>query len=572
MISKLLQFRNKCTLVIVAGFTVIFSLIFAVLMIAHSVFSSIDEKFKQVVNEHSQHVVLANKMIYLARERTMLLHKMVTTDDLFERDAQFIKVREAGAEFIRARQKLLSLNPLDKELGLLQQQGEYTAVARGLQDRIIELSQQGDQAEARDLLINKAIVAQDKVINILLQFADLQYQHNQQALDEYELAYDDALKLIVILVLLAISVSLFVVIFVVRKIAAINENIRFSGERLAITNRILNESMEDLSRVTDELRKSESHERAIRENMLDAVVTINAEGVMQSCNPAAEKMFGYSAEEMLGSNISMLMPEPHRSHHGKYVEAFKQGQRDKVIGMVRDLEGQHRDGHVFPMDIGVTRLLIDDELILVGIMRDITVRKQAEEALKRSHDELEHLVAQRTRELQDANKQLEQMASYDSLTALPNRSLMYEYLKQMIAHARRSKQPLAVLFLDLDGFKQVNDVFGHDAGDLLLKEVASRMKSCLRAEDVVARIGGDEFIVISAHLQDTQNAEDFAIRIINAVGQPVDMHGSQATVGVSIGISCFPGDSENMDELISFADQAMYQAKKAGKNTFCFYS
>ncbi|MDH5484092.1 MAG: diguanylate cyclase [Gammaproteobacteria bacterium] len=572
MVIKSLNIRNKCSLAIVAGFSTILSLIIVVMIVALDLIGSIDDKLKQVVHEHIQQVVLANKMIYLGRERSMLLHEMVSTDDPFKRDEQFLKVREIGAEFIKARQAMLTLNLWPDEQDLLEQQGQLTRIATEYQDRIIELAQQGRLHEAHEVLTKQAIIAQNEVIKVLLQFADLQYLHNQQALEASEMAYDDAVEIIVGLIILVVMMGIFIAVFVVRRITLINNDMHRSAEHLAITNKILSDNIEDLNQVTEELAKSESQERAIRENMLDAVVTINSDGVIASCNPAAEKMFGYPVGDMLGQNVSLLMPEPYRSHHDHYIDAFKNNRGDRVIGMVRDLEGQRKDGSTFPMDISVTKLLLDDEYVLVGIMRDITERKQAEDTLKRSNDELEQMVTVRTEELQRVNKRLEQMASHDSLTGLPNRVLMKDHLKQMIAHAHRSQQPLAVLFLDLDGFKQVNDTLGHEVGDHLLIEVATRMKNCMREEDVVARIGGDEFVIISAELHDKHNADDLADRIIRAVGLPVDLQGQQANVGVSIGISCFPGDSEDADELIKFADQAMYQAKNTGKNKFSFYT
>ena len=136
--------------------------------------------------------------------------------------------------------------------------------------------------------------------------------------------------------------------------------------------------------------------------------------------------------------------------------------------------------------------------------------------------------------------------------------------------ARRYKKAVAVMFIDLDGFKDVNDTLGHDAGDYVLKQVATRMLSCVRETDTVARVGGDEFLIIATEINDPENAAQIAEKVIHLVSQPIIFNGRQAVVSVSIGIALFPDDSIDMDQLIKKADEAMYRVKKAGKNGFRF--
>ena len=129
---------------------------------------------------------------------------------------------------------------------------------------------------------------------------------------------------------------------------------------------------------------------------------------------------------------------------------------------------------------------------------------------------------------------------------------------------------MAVMFIDLDGFKEVNDAMGHDAGDYVLKHVAGRLLSCVRASDTVARVGGDEFLIIANGIHVSQNAEQLAKKVINIVRQPISLNGGQAVVGSSIGIALWPNDGQDMDQLIKKADDAMYKIKKTGKNGYCF--
>ena len=170
--------------------------------------------------------------------------------------------------------------------------------------------------------------------------------------------------------------------------------------------------------------------------------------------------------------------------------------------------------------------------------------------------------------LRVAERQIEHMAFYDNLTGIPNRNLFFDRLKQTLSYGQRNKQIFAVLFLDLDGFKQVNDDLGHEAGDDLLKGVAERLQECVRAEDTVARLGGDEFTFILSDIVSKEAAGSVSKKIIDALSEPFFLNGQSVTIGCSIGISLFPDSSENMDGLVKAADQAMYVAKSEGKNTY----
>lgn len=195
----------------------------------------------------------------------------------------------------------------------------------------------------------------------------------------------------------------------------------------------------------------------------------------------------------------------------------------------------------------VRRDLSGKALRVVGVTRDITLKKEAEDKIW-------------------------QLAHSDFLTGLPNRPLFYDHLRQSIALAKRRGRKLALLFLDLDGFKQVNDRFGHDTGDGLLQEVAARLRQNIRGEDTAARTGGDEFIII---LNDVAHAEDAAIvarKIIHALAEPFIVHGNTCLIGGSIGISIFPDDSDEMETLVTQADDAMYKAKGSGRNNYQFFA
>ena len=303
----------------------------------------------------------------------------------------------------------------------------------------------------------------------------------------------------------------------------------------------------NMKQIKGELEKSQNQLQAIIHNAMDGIITINEAGEIQGFNPAAEQIFGYSQQDVLGHNLNMLMPEPTRSEHDSYISRYIQTGEAKIIGAYgREVTAVRRNGEQFPMELSASEMVLGGLRYFIGIIRDITERKQAEEKIA-------HL------------------AHYDFLTDLPNRALFLDNLEHAISLAKRNKYKVAVLFLDLDGFKKVNDTLGHDAGDLLLRGVSKRLKQTIRASDTVARVGGDEFIFVLNEIGSDGNAALAANKIITALSEPFELKGQQCRVGGSIGISLYPDGSTDPETLIKQADDAMYLAKQSGKNTHKFY-
>lgn len=208
----------------------------------------------------------------------------------------------------------------------------------------------------------------------------------------------------------------------------------------------------------------------------------------------------------------------------------------------------------------------------------LAMARRAESALIASNDALEAQVRERTRELEQevaerrqAEAIITHMANHDSLTGLPIRPLFMDRLTHAIASARRSKHLVAVMFVDLDSFKSVNDTQGHDAGDILLKEAAERLVGCVRETDTVARHGGDEFTVVLTDVTDRSAVTTVATKMLDAIGEAYHLRGQDVVVGCSIGITLYPKDGDRADVLLERADAAMYIAKQAGKNTYAFW-
>jgi len=296
------------------------------------------------------------------------------------------------------------------------------------------------------------------------------------------------------------------------------------------------------------LQDSESRIRAVLENVDEGIVTISSAGNIQLFNPGAERIFGYSSKDVIDKNIAMLMPEPYQSGHDGYLERYLRTGEAHMIGRAREVIGKRSDGKVFPMDLRISEFHLDGIRQFIGTMRDITERKDAEEKIL-------HL------------------AHYDTLTDLPNRRLVQDRIQQTFASARRLETKFAVMFVDIDNFKNINDHYGHDMGDLFLQMVAQRLTgSLLRADDTVGRQGGDEFIVLLANLSADKDAALVAQKILDVLSAPFMINEQEIRSGASIGIAIYPKDGDNVDTLLKNSDAAMYAAKDAGRNNYQFYA
>ena len=286
--------------------------------------------------------------------------------------------------------------------------------------------------------------------------------------------------------------------------------------------------------------------RVITESAKDAIIMMDPQGRISFWNPAAEDILGYKQEEALGQNLHRLLAPPryHADHDTAYGYYLKTG-HGNAVGKTLELEACHKDGHEIPVELALSAVQAQDGWHAVGIMRDITERKRLE-------SEIRHL------------------ATHDALTGLPTRRLIDERFTMTFSIARRYKTKMAVMFLDLDGFKAINDNHGHDFGDAILQHVAVQLRSSIRETDTVGRIGGDEFLVIAGEIYTRDDAEQIANKIIPAINTPFVLNGLEVSVGVSIGIALYPDDGDNISHLIKQADRAMYEAKKSGKNGYGF--
>ncbi len=301
----------------------------------------------------------------------------------------------------------------------------------------------------------------------------------------------------------------------------------------------------------ESLNRAFEHTQAILDNIVDAVITIDEQGLMESFNQAASTVFGYTADEAVGRNVSMLMPAPHGDLYDGFIHHFRPAGEARMIGEPRELQGLHQDGHLFPMKLTLTRLAHAGRTTFIGMVHDLTLSRQREDEIRR-------------------------LAYYDPLTALPNRRLLLDHLKHATSASARTGQAGAVMFLDLDHFKQINDSLGHTVGDDVLQRVAKRLQASVGDGHLVARVGGDEFVLVLEALGDVgqesaKQTEALASKILSELGQPYALHDRSIVCTPSLGIAMFEQGNDDIEELLKKADAGMHQAKAAGRNKVRFF-
>jgi diguanylate cyclase (GGDEF)-like protein/PAS domain S-box-containing protein len=292
------------------------------------------------------------------------------------------------------------------------------------------------------------------------------------------------------------------------------------------------------------LRISERQYRQIVDTTQEGVWLRDAEARTVFVNRRLCEMLGYTADEMMGRPVTDFMDADARAEAERRFTQRKKGERQQ-----HDVRYQHKDGSDVWAIVSASPMYDDDGVFIggLGMITDITERKRHEEVIR-------------------------WQAYHDSLTGLPNRKLFEDRLHQLLVMAERHLHPVAIMFIDLDGFKQVNDTLGHDYGDHLLKVVAERISGCLRGEDTVARMGGDEFAVLLPGIEHPDAIAIVAQKLLEALAQTIDLAGQEVSVSGSIGVSMHPNDGDDVQSLLKHADVAMYRAKEQGGNRYCLFT
>jgi diguanylate cyclase (GGDEF)-like protein/PAS domain S-box-containing protein len=328
-----------------------------------------------------------------------------------------------------------------------------------------------------------------------------------------------------------------------------------------------------------ERRLAEERFRVVVESSPNANVLVDGEGSIVLVNRRAEELFGYRREEMLGRPVEMLVPEGSRAAHGPRRDAFLADPLGRSMGAGRELFGRCKDGRVVPIEIGLAPIESEAGRLVVASITDITERKDAEARILQLNAELERRVRERTEELERSvaslrgaleeaealRRELKEQAIRDPLTGLYNRRFLEESLDREVSRAGRARTGVGLLMLDMDGFKLLNDRFGHAAGDAVLREVGRTVREAVLAEDVPCRFGGDEFVVVmpGISLADSMaKAERLRERL--ALARPQANDACVGGIVVSMGVAAFPDHGTTGEALLESVDAALYRAKALG--------
>ena len=324
--------------------------------------------------------------------------------------------------------------------------------------------------------------------------------------------------------------------------------LRFSrqyNKNYIVTTRLRYENKALLEDLEEEKNKLNSRLGRILNDSSTEIFVADAESLnCLQVNQGAIENLGYSKDEFAGINLLDIFADLTRNSFTELLAPLYNGRLEAVI---HNGINRRKDGSTYPVEARLQISTLDVPPIIVATVQDITERMKWEEKLI-------------------------QQANFDQLTGLLNRHYMQSYMHSVFTRARRNQKKVALLFMDLDNFKSVNDTLGHDVGDELLKQTAGRILTLLRQSDTAIRTGGDEFTVLLEHLDEDTSAEVVARKLIHIFQQPFTVKGQEIYTTVSIGISMYPEDGATLDQLLQYADMAMYKAKENGRNNYCFFS
>jgi diguanylate cyclase (GGDEF)-like protein/PAS domain S-box-containing protein len=316
-------------------------------------------------------------------------------------------------------------------------------------------------------------------------------------------------------------------------------------------NKVTDEESEFFSIFAREIEGQKFTSQAIQlfagvfENTKESIMITDANRNIQAVNPTFTIVTGYSPEEVIGKNPRILQSGRHDAEfYKRFWEVL-----DKTGQWQGEIWNRRKSGELYPEWLTISAVRNDKGEVTnyVGVFSDITTIKLAE-------------------------NRLAYLANHDPLTGLPNRMLFQDRFNLAAGRASRTKGIVCLLFIDLDNFKPINDALGHNIGDILLRAVSERLRGCVREEDTVARVGGDEFMVILTDIPNKDATSKVAQKILDSLLHPFILEGNRIKIGASIGISFYPGDSTDMGVLIKYSDLAMYRAKEQGGNRYQFYN
>jgi diguanylate cyclase (GGDEF)-like protein/PAS domain S-box-containing protein len=507
------------------GFGAIMLLLIAVAMTAVVRVNLLQDELTDLVETHNLKIEIVNAMRAVVRDRMLAMNKMALQEDPFARDETAMAYDALAIRFLGLRNQLELLPQDQEELEALKMLRALTTVVTPLNNQIVELLREGRIGAARNVLLTEALAAQEAVL-MQVDYILLHLKSDAQEREAAARADNARTRFLMIgLVLLALGVSILIAILVLT---------RARRERV-----ILLAEFEDMRKgVHSRQRRLET----ILDNAAEGIITFDRAGQIRSFNRAAERLFAYPEAEIVGKDLSFLIPPtdiPDR--RDGYLEHFMRSEIQRLLGHEGEVIGRQRDGTRFPLALKVSEIVLEDEPLYTALVADISERKALMEHLKN-------------------------MAEHDGLTGLYNRTYFQQELDRVVERACRARESSALLYIDLDNFKYVNDTLGHAAGDKLLVEVAGLLSHRARKGDLIVRLGGDEFTVLLYGVHADQVgaiAESFRQTLADYSFKHA---GERVDIGCSIGVANIAPEVESASQVLSQADVACHLAKRGGRN------
>src|SRR5690606_502132 len=368
------------------------------------------------------------------------------------------------------------------------------------------------------------------------------------ALLYYLLARNGLLPLEAQLVAVALAVSFLVTLLAERRRlqTMLGLTVAKHSQQWEAINRELQDEIHIRQQAERSFRTSSRRYRALIEMAGSPIIVMDADFTIRQWNGAAERLFGYQREDIIGKNyVHCFVPMPHQDETAWKIKKALEGGTGKECLEAEALTGDGRR-----------------HIMLWNINRVEDPEEQTTQAI---------VIGQEITDIRLTQDRLHYLAHYDELTGAANRRLFEDRCRQALKSAERGRHQVGLMHLDIDHFKRINDTLGHAAGDFLLKEIADRLRRCVRKQDTVARLGGDEFAVLLHQVNGAEGADVVARNVLEAVVQPIQLPGQELVITTSIGLALAPSDGEDYDELLKNADMAMYRAKQAGRNNVQFY-
>jgi len=503
------------------GFVALLALMLFLTGLSTVYLNTTEEQLEKIANVHMGRIELATRMHNEARERTINLQKMILLTDPFERDEQWVQFNTHAGAFAAGRSELLKMRLAPQERELLEHQGKLTGVAVPLQERVVELISQGKTREAHQLLVEKAIPAQNAVLEQLAQLYALQKQQADNAVIAARSVYQQARALLVLLSLTTFGLGVVIAVAVIRR----------------------------AKRADAALHQEKERALATLHSIGDGVISTDNTGHVEYLNPVAERLTGWATKDALDRRLSEIFPIVHdvtrEPVHNPVMRALA-GREVVTAGTDIVLTSRHGDEHAIELMATPIRGSQGDILGAVLVFRDVT-------------------------EMRALGREIAHQATHDTLTGLLNRREFEKHLQQALDRSREGGVVHALCYLDLDLFKVINDSCGHAAGDELLRQVARLLKSKLSHGTHLARLAGDEFIVLIEHCP-LDRAETIAEELHASIHDFNFMwEGRTFNVAASLGVVGVASDTGGLYDAMQAADVACRVAKDEGRNRVHVY-